>query len=267
MGSPNYVVEVVPLGWLHHQWLMVDDNCVFPVAEWDRLVPVPRHVRSPLHEWSVPVVLTTRAPWRFPPPSMFVATNASDLGWGFQSLDGHGLWPALAQRSPHFSQGAVHGVVLPPGGSVSGGAVRLSSNGQSGGCPVCQPSEFVMISSPVVGLGEDILLGGPSVGVVGVLSAGSPGCLGRCGPIGRVRQSTGHCIHQCSSPWCTRFGLPDIDLFADRLSARLPCFLARDIRTPDEVPYMFVEDWHQWGSKLIVPCTVHISHAEGGFEV
>lgn len=141
------------------------------------------YICTVLREWLAPEFLTGQAPWRLPSPTLFVATDASNFGWGLP-VGGRASGPGLLVRPPvtssHLCQG-VDGVVLPSVCAGSGVRVSLFSDGQPGGCSLRQPLGVIKVASPVVSLIGDISSG--SLGVFGAVGYESPG----------VAQSLGGC--------------------------------------------------------------------------
>ena len=56
---------------------------------------------------------------------------------------------------------------------------------------------------------------------------------------------------------CRKWGTPHVDLFAYKISARLPTFLSRRVRTSAGGPDSFTEDWNRWAFLYLFPppCT------------
>lgn len=156
--------------------LTVESNRVFPISFQETLVYVPARLHHFLWVWLSPGFLLDSVPLRFPLPSVFIAMDGSDLGWGFQSLDrqqGQGLWPVSSHLLP-LSQRAVSGVVVSGAHSFSQRDVDLFSDGQHGGSPLCESVQFVSVSPPSGDVGGIVL---PSVPLryypVGGLPSGS----------------------------------------------------------------------------------------------
>lgn len=150
MGSPKHAVEMVPLGRLSQRLLMVEGNQALSVVDRECLVPILGRVRSLLRCWMAPGELTSSVLWRFQLPSVFVVMDAWVPVIGRTSGSWVLVGPGLA--CPHRGQGTVHGRDVPQGGFVSGECVHSLPDGQLGGAPVCQPSEFVQVPLLVVGV-------------------------------------------------------------------------------------------------------------------
>ncbi|KAK3893348.1 hypothetical protein Pcinc_002783 [Petrolisthes cinctipes] len=89
LGSLNFAAPAMPLGRLKHRRLTREVNLHLSPTHRD----LPRQVSPSLHRllrpWLRPGALRQRVPWVFPPPGITVATDASDVGWGYQSCLGH----------------------------------------------------------------------------------------------------------------------------------------------------------------------------------
>ena len=73
---------------------------VFASLDRDLVVPFPERVQKLLAWWS-PRRLNYKTKWIPDPPSLTLVTDASDLGWGYQSSEGHqgqGLWEDIMLR-------------------------------------------------------------------------------------------------------------------------------------------------------------------------
>ena len=95
MGSLNFAAQVVPLGRLWCRRLWWEGNRAFSRSRPHQLRPLPFHLRTRLHQWVQPGLLSASVPWRVPPPRITVCTDASDIGWGYQAdngIQGHGHW-------------------------------------------------------------------------------------------------------------------------------------------------------------------------------
>ena len=95
IGSLNFAAVVVPLGRLRLRRLILEGRRVFNSVDRDRLVRFPQRLRNLLRWWLRASRLDSVTPWISPPPSVTVVTDASDIGRGFQTSEGHqesGLW-------------------------------------------------------------------------------------------------------------------------------------------------------------------------------
>lgn len=84
MESLFYAAEVLPLGRLWHRGLMLKGRRVFPITNRDLVLPMPPVITKLLHPWAKLGRLDTAHRWTDLPPSLYVTTDASDWGWGFQ---------------------------------------------------------------------------------------------------------------------------------------------------------------------------------------
>ena len=89
IGSLSFAAEVTPLGRLRLRRLIRVVNTAVPISRRDEALPVPRPAYPLLRFWLDECSLPTTVPWRPPPPSLRVTSDASDVGWGFQSDQGH----------------------------------------------------------------------------------------------------------------------------------------------------------------------------------
>ncbi|XP_076030869.1 uncharacterized protein LOC143019053 [Oratosquilla oratoria] len=105
LGCLNFAAPALPLGRLKHRRLTREVNRSIPLFPRDLPRPVPSTLHSLLRPWLRPGVLRQSVPWSPPPPRITVATDASDIGWGFQSSWGHqacGGW-SEERRSLHIN--------------------------------------------------------------------------------------------------------------------------------------------------------------------
>ncbi|KAK8396077.1 hypothetical protein O3P69_005289 [Scylla paramamosain] len=104
VGGPA-AFPALPVGRLKHRWLTREVNRYIPLLPRDlhRLVPPALH--SWLRPWLRLGALRQSVPWSSHPPWITVATDASDIGWGFQSSWGDeacGGW-SEERRSLHIN--------------------------------------------------------------------------------------------------------------------------------------------------------------------
>ena len=95
LGSLNHAASVVPLGRLRMCRLVMVGVRSLLVSDWDLLVPFPRRLRLLLQWWLLDGRLASKDAWTAPLASVYLFTDASDMGWGCQSSAGHrgtGLW-------------------------------------------------------------------------------------------------------------------------------------------------------------------------------
>ena len=105
IGSLNHAASVVPLGRLRLRRLVMMGNRTFSDSNWDLLVPFPRRLRVLLQWWLSEDRLASKDAWTAPRTSMSLFTDASDMGWGYQSSAGHqgsGLW-SVAEKRLHIN--------------------------------------------------------------------------------------------------------------------------------------------------------------------
>lgn len=103
IGTLNYVTEVVPLGRLRHRLLFLEGNKIFRNAPRDKQMRVPTSLLDCLAQWWHQGYLDRSCPWRQLSPSLFVHSDAANLGWGFQSSEGHqssGTFPEKSRLLP-----------------------------------------------------------------------------------------------------------------------------------------------------------------------
>lgn len=158
---------------------------------------------------------------------------------------GSGSRAGARSTYPHHGQGIVGGVVVPPGGSVSGGCICLMISMDNQVAARCVNRQGSSRSRPRLKLSKIFTVALQVVGAVGNISFGSSECVGRRHRKGELVRWTFPHVFQSLVTW---FRLPDIDLFVDQLSARLPRFLLRNEHTPDGGPDAFIEDWNEWES-------------------
>ncbi|KAK4321227.1 hypothetical protein Pmani_007952 [Petrolisthes manimaculis] len=109
-GSLNFAASALPLGRLKHRRLSREVNSHFPLHPRDLQRPVPASLSRLLKQWLSPGSLRTPVPWTHPTPTVIVATDASDVGWGLQSQLGHqacGGW-SEESRLTHINYRELH---------------------------------------------------------------------------------------------------------------------------------------------------------------
>ncbi|KAG0700253.1 hypothetical protein GWK47_025631 [Chionoecetes opilio] len=88
LGSLTFAAEVTPRGWLRLRRIVKAVNAGVSVKPRDMPRPMPPQALLLLGTWLVESVFSA---WRKrlpPPPVIFVMSDASDVGWGYQSSDG-----------------------------------------------------------------------------------------------------------------------------------------------------------------------------------
>ena len=105
LGVLNFAAPTFPLGRLMHRRLSLEVNTAVPARLRDLQRPVPRPLHRLLGLWLQRAPWKTPVPWLPPTPSLTVMSDASDIGWGYPSEQGHqryGSWlPGL--REAHIN--------------------------------------------------------------------------------------------------------------------------------------------------------------------
>ena len=114
IGSLNFASEVIPFSRIRVRRLLLEGRSVFSDKERDLQIHFPKRLKHLLRWWMMTDRLSETAPWTPPFPTISLTTDASDLGWGYQSNQGHqgrGMWTP-SQRSSHIIVKELRVIVL-----------------------------------------------------------------------------------------------------------------------------------------------------------
>ena len=262
MGTLNHAAQTLPLGRLWFRRLSLEGNRVFQRPPLDRPVPMPHRLKPLLRRW-LDAVVTRRTvtcnpvPWMPPPPVLWVCTDASDIGWGYQASDGRqgrGTWDEELRRS-HINLRELLVVVYflrdnPLLENVSIGfrmdnvaAVQcVARMGSSRSVALLETSEvlFETAFSRGITLSAVHLAGQDNVWADALSRA-------------RTSSVEWSLDEDAFQDLLELAGPPDIDLFASQDNHRLPLYLSRTYRTSAGGPDAFQVDWNRWGFIYLFP--------------
>ena len=257
LGSLNFYAEVLPLGRLHFRRLVQTVNATIPMYPRDVPLPVPQTIPELLGDWLLVTKHPRSTPWVSPLPNIRVNSDASNIGWGYQSNWGHqasGHW-STEEHDLHINLKELliplfflQETILPRGTAVcfdmdNTAAVHcVNRQGSSKSDDLLSLSEQIFHQSLLYNLSLSAThLPGESNDWADALS--------------RFRGSSVEwTLHgDLFRDLCHRWGIPQIDLFASPQSIQLPLFLCRDRITPAGGPDAFTEDWNQWRHIYLFP--------------
>ncbi|KAK3886844.1 hypothetical protein Pcinc_009030 [Petrolisthes cinctipes] len=257
LGSLNFAAPAMPLGRLKHRRLTREVNLHLSPAHRD----LPRQVSPSLHRllrpWLRPGALRQRVPWVFPPPGITVATDASDVGWGYQSCLGHqrcGGWKE-GERLLHINarELMVAKEWLNRHPQFARIGVRFDMDNVA--AVQCLQKQGTVRSEILLSLSEQIF----AIAAKRDIHLSARYVPGRendwADALSRFR---GTSVEWQLRPLvfeslCLRYGTPEVDLFASPSTALLPLFLTFSSRTEAGGPDAFTEDWNRWGHLYLFP--------------
>ncbi|KAK3895260.1 hypothetical protein Pcinc_001010 [Petrolisthes cinctipes] len=259
LGSLNFAAPAMPLGRLKHRRLTREVNLHLSPAHRD----LPRQVSPSLHlllrPWLRPGALRQRVPWVFPPPGITVATDASDIGWGYQSCLGHQRcvgWKE-GERLLHINarELMVAKEWLNRHPQFARIGVRFDMDNVA--AVQCLQKQGTARSEILLSLSEQIF----AIAAKRDIHLSARYVPGRendwADALSRFR---GTSVEWQLRPLvfeslCLRYGTPEVDLFASPSTALLPLFLTFSSRTEAGGPDAFTEDWNRWGHLYLFPPT------------
>lgn len=257
LGALNFAAEVVPLGRLRHRRLVREVNAAIPVLPRDLLRPVPRFLSNLLLPWLHTNVLLRWVPWVAPPPSLRVATDASDLGWGYQSSQGHqnhGGWKGRL-REAHINIRELHVAYRFLLVHKDIRDIGIAFEMDSVAAVYCINRQGTSRSEDLLSLSEKIFREAHSRSLL-LSAVHVPGVQNSWADALSRFRGTSVEWQLCPKVFRSlldRWGSPEVDLFASPSTALLPHYLARDIRTPTGGPDAFSEDWNRWRYIYLFP--------------
>lgn len=257
LGCLNFAAPALPLGRLKHRRLTQEVNRNIPLLPRDLPRPVPPALHSLLRPWLRRGALRQSVPWSPPPPQITVATDASDIGWGFQSSWGHqacGGW-SEERRSLHINLRELMVVrewlIRHP--EISGMSVRFDMDNVT--AVQCVQRQGTARSGPLLALSEDIFAEA-SRRTISLSARYVPGRENDwADALSRFRGTSveWQLRPQVFESLSLRFGTPEVDLFASPDTAQLPLYLTYNQRTRAGGPDAFTEDWNRWKYVYIFP--------------
>ena len=257
LGCLNFAAPALPLGRLRHRRLTREVNRLIPVASRDVPRPVPTILHELLRKWLRPGLLRRPVPWRPPPPVIIVATDASDVGWGYQSNWGHqecGAWgDVLRAHHINFRELWVAKEWLERNPELSNKGVRFDMDNVP--AVQCLQRQGTARSDSLLSLSEDIL-GQAAKRSLHLSAKYVPGRENDwADALSRFRGTSveWHLRPEVFESLTLRFGLPEVDLFASPATAQLPQYLTFSQETPTGGPDAFTEDWNRWTHVYIFP--------------
>ncbi|MPC62796.1 hypothetical protein E2C01_056887 [Portunus trituberculatus] len=257
LGSLNFAAEVCPLGRIRHRRLVREVNSAIPIYPRDSLQQVPGHLTKLLQPWLADRCLQQWAPWIPPPPQVQVSTDASNVGWGYQSSLGHqvqgrwvkrleqahinvkGLWVPFKFLSTHQD---LHNVGILFEMDNTSAVHCLNRQGYSKSEVLLSLLERIFQEASVRSLHLSALY------VPGEenLWADALSCF----------QHTSVEWQLCPNVFRSqgnRWGTPQVDLFAFPTTAQLPQYFTRNVRTGTGGPDAFAKDWNRWEHIYLFP--------------
>ena len=257
IGSLNFAAVVVPLGRLRLRRLILEGRRVFNSVDRDRLVRFPQRLRNLLRWWLRASRLDSVTPWIPPPPSVTVVTDATDIGWGFQTSERHqesGLWTE-EWRLQHINMRELQVVYIALSRipSLAGRSIQVLSDNMAAvqcinrqGSTRCEA--LLVVSEALLGLADY-----QRSHIVATHLAGSENlwadALSRDDPSAVNWSLLETTFHDLS----LRLGRPEIDLFASHLNRKTDLYLTRFESTVAGGPDAFAVDWNQWGHIYLFP--------------
>ena len=225
----------------------------------DRRLPFPLHLKASLRRWLRPRVLESSLPFRPPPPSVDVFTDASQKGWGVHDSVGRrlmGVWSA-SLRGCHINILELVAVYL----AIKrlwfprGVHLRLHSDNMTvvnclsrGGSARSVPLNRWIIS--ILHLLQQRQLVLTACHIAGVRNVIADG-LSRNSPL----PSEWSLDEESFRLMCHREFVPQVDLFATRENRKLDAYVSP---VPDRWAIgvdAFSIDWNQWESIYLFPPT------------
>ncbi|KAK3880633.1 hypothetical protein Pcinc_014878 [Petrolisthes cinctipes] len=257
LGSLNFAAPAMPLGRLKHRRLMREVNLHLSPAHRDLSRQVSPSLHRLLRPWLRPGALRQRVPWVFPPPGITVATDASDVGWGYQSCLGHqrcGGWKE-GERLLHINarELMVAKEWLNRHPQFARIGVRFDMDNVA--AVQCLQKQGTVRSEIPLSLSEQIF----AIAAKRDIHLSARYVPGRendwADALSRFR---GTSVEWQLRPLvfeslCLRYGTPEVDLFASPSTALLPLFLTFSSRTEAGGPDAFTEDWNRWGHLYLFP--------------
>ena len=257
VGSLNHAASVVPLGRLRMRRLVMMGNRTFSDSDWDLLVPFPRRLRFLLRWWLSDGRLASEDAWTPPRASMTLFTDASDVGWGYQSSAGHqgsGLW-TVEERRLHINvkELLVVYLALCREPSLEKMAVHVFSD--STAAVHCVNKQGTVRSSRLLGATEVLLLEADRRDLILRAShlAGTENSWADALSRDSARSIDWSLTVECFRRLCEWAGTPQVDLFASPTNHHLPQFLAESVETPTGGPDAFLTDWNRWEYLYLFP--------------
>ncbi|XP_045104921.1 uncharacterized protein LOC123500300 [Portunus trituberculatus] len=249
LGCLNFAAPTLPLGCLKLRRLTWEVNRAIPILPRDLPRPVTPTLHSLLRSWLQSGALRESIPWFPAPPQLTVATDASDVGSGFQSSWRHqacGGW-SEENRFLHINLRELFVVQewLFRHHEIRGLSVRFDMDNVTAVHYIQR--QGTARSRQLLALSEDIF----AEASLRQLSLSAKFVPGRentwADALSRFRGSSVEWRLRlgCSTPH-TRYRTPQVDLFASSDTAQLPLYLTYNRRTRTGGPDAFTEDWNQW---------------------
>ena len=257
IGSLSHAASVVPLGRLRLRRLIMMGNRTFWDSDWDRLVPFPLRLRVLLRWWLSEDRLASRDAWTPPRASMSLFTDASDVGWGYQSSEGHqgsGQW-SWEERRLHINVKELLVVYLALCREPSLERMTVQVFSDSATAVHCINKQGTVRSSRLLKVTEDLLLEADSRGVSLRAShvAGTDNSWADALSRNSMRSVDWSLTEVCFRRLCKWAGTPQVDLFASPSNHRLPLYLTAEFKTPAGGPDAFLSDWNRWDYVYLFP--------------
>ena len=259
LGKLQFAAIVDPVG---KALLKAVNPCLKGLARQglrDRVLPFPRGLRKSLMRWKSKKILRSSIPFRPPPPSIDVYTDASRQGWGVHSSEGHALrgsWsPTL--RTCHINVLEMVAVFLAlkrlplhPGSHVrvhSDNTTVVNCINRQGSARSRVLNSWVL---SILTLLQKKRLAISLFHVAGVSNLIADN-LSRQGP-----SPSEWSLDRESFNWiCRNIAQPQVDLFATRNNTRLPLFVS-PVRDSAAVGVNALSlDWNQWEIVYLFPPT------------
>ncbi|KAK8394259.1 hypothetical protein O3P69_006450 [Scylla paramamosain] len=220
LGVLNFAAPTLPLGRLKHRRLMREVNLAIPCLRQDLRRPIPHLLLRLLRPWLRPGALLKSVPWVSPPPTLTVASDASDVGWGFQSEQGHQSYGGWTEdlRLAHIN-------------------VR----------ELWIAKEWLLRHRHLTGVAVRFDM--DNVTEVQGRDNSWADALSRF----RGTSVEWHLCPEVFQSLTLHYRTPQIDLFASYNTAQLPLFLTYGRKTPAGDPDAFTVDWNRWSHIYLFP--------------
>ena len=257
MGTLNFAAAVVPLGRLRCRRLWWQGNRIFRGLEEDTLTRVPRRIHHLLQDWLRPGLLEGGVPWTAPAPHLRISTDASPLGWGYQSPSGHqgsGEW-SRSERDLHINvrELLVPWIFLRRHPTVRDTSICFAMDSQV--AVYCINAGGSSRSWALLDASERLHREAESRGIT--LSAVYVPGQDNVWADALSRHSTSSVewglTREAFQDLTDLYGTPQVDLFASVDNHLLPRYIARMTRSRVGGPDAFQVDWSRWSYIYLFP--------------
>ncbi|KAK8390190.1 hypothetical protein O3P69_013038 [Scylla paramamosain] len=217
-------------GHLKHRRLTREVNLAVPIFPRDLQRNITSHLHKLLRPWLRKGALEKLVPWLPPAPTLTVTLDTSDVGWGYESDQGHqvyGRWED-GMRESHINLRelwmAKEWLLRHP--HIRNTAIRFDMDNTA--AVQCIARQGTARSSALLKLTEEIFARASKR---------------------NIHLSARHVFKSLTE----RYSTLEVDLFASWDTALLPLFLSFSQRTQAGGPDTFTEDWNRWNYIYLFP--------------